>query len=174
MPDTRMFTIRKVSAIVVYFEHSMKARGRLVISGLGVLALISLCCITFMQDNLACTQRLNITMRGGFDRSLIGAQFNKLSDKQLRGIYSPWTMTNGNHQNFAVNAIQIINGKGVEGDIVECGVWKGGMTMAMVFENMKYVCSPVYPILLEMVKIAQRRHEKLAFGQNILMKVNLV
>ena len=76
-------------------------------------------------------------MRGGFDRSLIGAQFNKLSDKQLRGIYSPWTMTNGNHQNFAVNAIQIINGKGVEGDIVECGVRKGGMTMAMVFENMK-------------------------------------
>ena len=90
-----------------------------------------------MQDTLVGTQWFNSKIKGGFDGSLIRAQFNKLSDQQLRGIYSLWTMTDNKRQNFAVNAIQMINRDGIEGDIIECGVWKGGMIMAMVFENMK-------------------------------------
>ena len=46
-------------------------------------------------------------------------------------------MTSDQHQNFANEAVKRINKDGIEGDIVECGVWKGGMTMAMAFENMK-------------------------------------
>ena len=73
------------------------------------------------------------------DRALIRTQFNKLPDKSLRSLYGLWTMVGVNHLNFANRAIQRINDNQtwIEGDIVECGVWKGGMTMAMVLENMK-------------------------------------
>mmetsp|Transcript_13510 Transcript_13510/g.37326 ORF Transcript_13510/g.37326 Transcript_13510/m.37326 type:complete len:299 (-) Transcript_13510:1431-2327(-) len=68
---------------------------------------------------------------------LIRSQFNKLTDKQLRGHYKLWTMTAKGRQNMAVSAIQRINKEGIEGAVVECGVWRGGMMMAMIFENMK-------------------------------------
>ena len=76
---------------------------------------------------------------GNADRALIRAQFNRLPDKELRGFYTLWTMVRDSHLDFANGAIQRINNNQnwVEGDIVECGVWKGGMTMAMVLENMK-------------------------------------
>ena len=73
------------------------------------------------------------------DKALIRTQFNKVEDKWLRSIYRLFTMVKDSHMDFANGAIQRINKNQtwVEGDIVECGVWKGGMTMAMVLENMK-------------------------------------
>ena len=39
---------------------------------------------------------------------------------------------------FAWDAVLKVNAMGLEGDIVEAGVWKGGATMAMVLANMKH------------------------------------
>jgi len=43
----------------------------------------------------------------------------------------PFTMTSIERMNGAFNAIQYIHDKGIEGSIVECGVWKGGTMMIM-------------------------------------------
>ena len=88
---------------------------------------------------LTLTGNPNIMRSTDFDRSMIRAQFNKMSNQELTRFYAPWTMVNSHHQDFANRAIKRINNNQtwVDGDIVECGVWKGGMTMAVVFENMK-------------------------------------
>ena len=88
---------------------------------------------------LTLTGNPNIMRSTDLERSMIRAQFNKMSIQELTRFYAPWTMVNSHHQDFANRAIKRINNNQtwVDGDIVECGVWKGGMTMAMVFENMK-------------------------------------
>lgn len=67
----------------------------------------------------------------------IRANFNLLPDESIRSIISMWTLVTPEHITFAKEAIAKINANGVEGDIVECGVWMGGMTMYMIFQNMK-------------------------------------
>ena len=85
------------------------------------------------------TDNRNVMGCNDIDKAMIRQQFNRLADKWLRSFYRPWTMVTESHLDFANGAIRRINDNQtwVEGDIVECGVWKGGMTMAMVFENMK-------------------------------------
>ena len=62
---------------------------------------------------------------------------NGRSDTSKDALIGMWTMTTLEHRHFAREAVQRINEKKIIGDIVECGVWMGGMTMLMVFENMK-------------------------------------
>jgi O-methyltransferase len=59
------------------------------------------------------------------------------SMEELAPIFAPWTMVFFKHQILAVRAITKLNLNKVPGDIVECGVWKGGMTMGMIFANMR-------------------------------------
>jgi len=56
---------------------------------------------------------------------------------ELRKIASPWTMVSAEHYNLALSAVEEVNKKGIPGDIVECGVWKGGMSMSMALMNLR-------------------------------------
>lgn len=44
----------------------------------------------------------------------------------------PFTMTNPERIHALMNATEYIVNQGIEGDIVECGVWKGGSMMAII------------------------------------------
>lgn len=68
---------------------------------------------------------------------LIRRIMNSKKDANKDSIVQMWTMTSSQQQDFAKEAVRKINKKKIPGDIVECGVWMGGMTMLMVFENMK-------------------------------------
>ena len=48
------------------------------------------------------------------------------------------TMVSGKHLNFLENIITKINDENILGDIVECGVWKGGCSMWMMICQKKY------------------------------------
>ena len=71
------------------------------------------------------------------DTSLVRSVLNGRSDTSKDALIGMWTMTTLEHRQFAREAVQRINENKIIGDIVECGVWMGGMTMLMVFENMK-------------------------------------
>lgn len=71
-------------------------------------------------------------------RDAVRMNFNRYSHEELAPLYARWTMVNEAHQNFSIQAIERVNEQGVEGDVVECGVWKGGMSMAMIFANQRH------------------------------------
>lgn len=51
--------------------------------------------------------------------------------KRVCEIVRPFTMTNPEKLNAAVDAVEYVVKNRIEGAIVECGVWKGGSSMAM-------------------------------------------
>jgi O-methyltransferase len=57
--------------------------------------------------------------------------------KELRKIAEPWTMVSDLHFKTALEAVEKVNKNKIAGDIVECGVWKGGMSMAMALVNLR-------------------------------------
>lgn len=63
--------------------------------------------------------------------------FASYSFEQLLPLVKPWAMVRESQIKFGWDAVMQINRNKVSGDIVECGVWKGGMTMAMVFANQR-------------------------------------
>lgn len=75
--------------------------------------------------------------QSSLDTSLIRSVFNGRKQAYKDTLAGMWTMTVPGHQDFAKEAVRRINENQIVGDIVECGVWMGGMTMLMVFENMK-------------------------------------
>jgi hypothetical protein len=50
-------------------------------------------------------------------------------ERALMGKYGPFTMTGPRRQYGLLNAVNYIDRIGLEGDIVECGVWRGGNCM---------------------------------------------
>lgn len=50
---------------------------------------------------------------------------------------TPFTMVNSKRTKFMWDAIAKVNQEGIEGDIVEAGVWKGGVSMVMAYANLK-------------------------------------
>lgn len=64
--------------------------------------------------------------------------FKTLSFDEVHKLVSFWTMVGRPHIKLVYDHIRVLNSKGINGDIVECGVWKGGTTMAMIFANMKF------------------------------------
>jgi O-methyltransferase len=73
----------------------------------------------------------------GSDPSVLDHYNHHYSMKELAPLYTQWTMVGIARQILALEAIATLNLNKVPGEIVECGVWKGGMTMAMIFANMK-------------------------------------
>jgi O-methyltransferase len=53
-------------------------------------------------------------------------------DKELITFVKPYTMTSIYKLKALIDAVKYIEKKGVAGDFVECGVWKGGSVMAMI------------------------------------------
>lgn len=62
--------------------------------------------------------------------------------KQLCQAVRPFTMTNAEKLNAAVEAVEYVVKNGIEGAIVECGVWKGGSSMAMAMTMMRLNAEP--------------------------------
>ena len=61
-------------------------------------------------------------------------------DDLTRGIFravSPFTMTSPERVHELVNAVRYVVGRGIDGDFVECGVWRGGSAMAMALTLME-------------------------------------
>ena len=56
--------------------------------------------------------------------------FSDLS-KEICDAVKPYTMTSSLRVNALVNAVQYVVKNNIEGALVECGVWRGGSTMAM-------------------------------------------
>lgn len=51
------------------------------------------------------------------------------TDRRLMAEYAPYTMTSEARQWSMLSAVRHVDAAGVSGDIVECGVWKGGLVM---------------------------------------------
>ena len=71
------------------------------------------------------------------DKYLFRKHLSTFTNSELRKIATPWTMVSMPHFDLALDAVKIVNEKGIRGDIVECGVWKGGMSMSMALMNLR-------------------------------------
>jgi O-methyltransferase len=78
-----------------------------------------------------------VLRRLGLKISRISAEVDQLNlveasdvDLQIINAVRPYTMTSAARVWALVNAIQYISGNRIEGDICECGVWRGGSSMA--------------------------------------------
>lgn len=58
---------------------------------------------------------------------------SRLSNDEIRARVQPYTMTSVERIHAAIRAVDAIVDNGIDGDIVECGVWRGGSMMAMAY-----------------------------------------
>lgn len=73
----------------------------------------------------------------GREQEDIRAYFRKLQYDQAYAVVSPWTMVGKRSLKHIYEYVLHVNEMGVEGDIVELGVWKGGATMVMLLAQLK-------------------------------------
>ena len=64
--------------------------------------------------------------------------FAGFTDEELLPMIQLFTMVKAPHLNLAFRAIKRVNELGIEGDVVECGVWKGGVSMGMLIVNQRH------------------------------------
>lgn len=57
--------------------------------------------------------------------------------RQLIRSVRPYTMTSDERLNAIVEAVRYVERRRLPGDVVECGVWRGGSTMAMALELLR-------------------------------------
>jgi len=67
----------------------------------------------------------------------VGKYLANLDFSFIFPIVKPWTMVQEPEVKFVYDWILQLSANGIEGDIVECGVWKGGATMAMMFAALR-------------------------------------
>lgn len=51
--------------------------------------------------------------------------------KEVIGRVRPYTMTSAERLNALCQAVRYVSANGIAGDVVECGVWRGGSTLAV-------------------------------------------
>ena len=56
-----------------------------------------------------------------------------MTDDEIRARVQPFTMTSVERIHAAIRAVDAIVDHGIDGDVVECGVWRGGSMMAMAY-----------------------------------------
>jgi hypothetical protein len=56
-------------------------------------------------------------------------------------IVEPYTMTSRERLHALIEAIRYVSNAGISGDVVECGVWKGGSMMAVALALMQFKAS---------------------------------
>jgi Macrocin-O-methyltransferase (TylF) len=71
-------------------------------------------------------------------RRLIRRTFAALNNDDLKSIMKPFTMTGPLHIDLALSAVEKLNNENIQGAIVECGVWKGGVSMGMMMVNLRH------------------------------------
>ena len=78
------------------------------------------------------------TARGAMKNTGESLQYSDftLKDKAIIEKVRPFTMTSVERIKALIDAVRYINAAGIDGSLVECGVWKGGSAMAMA-EAMK-------------------------------------
>lgn len=67
----------------------------------------------------------------------IRAYFRSLDYDKVHSVASPWTMVGKRSLKHIYEYVLHVNKQGIEGDIVELGVWKGGATMVMMLAQLK-------------------------------------
>mmetsp|Transcript_5070 Transcript_5070/g.8749 ORF Transcript_5070/g.8749 Transcript_5070/m.8749 type:complete len:300 (-) Transcript_5070:29-928(-) len=72
------------------------------------------------------------------DQQVVRRMFTAFSDDELKPFLRLYTMVHDKHLDLALEAVAKVNSDGIDGDIVECGVWKGGVTMGMIIVNQRY------------------------------------
>lgn len=77
----------------------------------------------FAGHQVVCTARIDIAP------DFIGSL--PVSDRTIVTSCQPFTMTSPERLAALVDAVRYVEARGIEGDIVECGVWKGGSCMAI-------------------------------------------
>jgi O-methyltransferase len=117
-----------------------------------LVATLSCVCLVYLASNMSmlnsCIQTPSasvvprasscpIDSCGGSDDPSVSNHWKAYSMEELMPILQPWTMVSVPHQKLAVDAMLKLNRDKVPGDVVECGVWKGGMTMGMIFANVR-------------------------------------
>lgn len=78
------------------------------------------------------------SLNSGFSEESFRQHLSTFTAKELRQIANSWTMVGQEQFETAIDAVNQVNKKGIPGDIVECGVWKGGMSMSMALVNLRH------------------------------------
>lgn len=60
----------------------------------------------------------------------------KLPWSEVAEIVTPWTMVPEHRLELIYNEVRDLNARGVQGDIVECGVWAGGASLTMLYAQL--------------------------------------
>ncbi len=85
-----------------------------------------------------------IATRFGYEIREVGEQMpiglSPLSTEILSNV-KPFTQTSYERLLALIDAVEYVEAHGIRGDIVECGVWRGGSMMAVA----KKLCSKNYP-----------------------------
>jgi len=71
------------------------------------------------------------------ERSFVRKYLASLEFGFVQRVVRPWTMVNDKRVKFVYDWVINLDARRIEGDIVECGVWKGGATMAMMIAALK-------------------------------------
>ena len=82
--------------------------------------------------------RTKIDEPDDIDSAYLVQHYSGYTFEELTPLIRSWTMVSHQHLQFAWKAVEQVNARGIEGDVVECGVWKGGNSMMMVFANMRH------------------------------------
>jgi O-methyltransferase len=72
------------------------------------------------------------------NNKMIQKTFASFSNDEIKRLISLWTMVGPLHLDLVFSAVEKFNTMGLEGALVECGVWKGGTSLAMVIANQRH------------------------------------
>ena len=105
-----------------------------------ISALVFLCnvLIAIHQEKNQCVKEVESSLNSGFSAANFRHHLSTFTATELRQIASPWTMVDQRQFEIALDAVIQVNKEKIPGDIVECGVWKGGMSMSMAIVNLRY------------------------------------
>ena len=106
-----------------------------------IIALVFLCTISIvrhLEKNQCGYSKEMESLNSGFSEESFRQHLSTFTAKELRQIANSWTMVSQEQFETAIDAVNQVNKKGIPGDIVECGVWKGGMSMSMALVNLRH------------------------------------
>lgn len=137
------YASRKAKTVIIYMKTNKPNVKMVVVSvcllhvGLSSASMSLMNAETLSQQGSSSDPRSNSDLLTGADPVARDHYNRHYTMEELRPLYQRWTMVSDDHQKLALSSVAKLNEENIQGDIVECGVWKGGMTMAMMFQNMR-------------------------------------